>query len=93
MQLKYEDNDEEELILSFEQIKFHISGEEMMNLNFKGKEIKDDDDPDYSQLMGLAATVDESRELEPGDIIWAKLTGKLLRSFRSYELIGKWLAN
>ncbi|KMT11027.1 hypothetical protein BVRB_5g112470 [Beta vulgaris subsp. vulgaris] len=73
--LKYEDNDEEELILSFEQIKFHISGEEMMNLNFKGKEIKDDDDPDYSQLMGLAATVDESRELEPGDIIWAKLTG------------------
>lgn len=76
MQIKYEDGDEEELILSQEQIKFHMSREEMQNLNLKGKEFTDDDDPDYSQLMGLAASVDESRDLEPGDIIWAKLTGE-----------------
>ncbi|KAL2934052.1 Histone-lysine N-methyltransferase ATX2 [Bienertia sinuspersici] len=73
--VKYEDGDEEELILSVEQIKFHISGEEMQSLNLTGKRSMDDDDPDYSLLMGLAASVDESRELEPGDIIWAKLTG------------------
>lgn len=73
--IKYEDDDEEELILSHEQIKFYLSREEMHNLNLRGKEYTDDDDPDYSQLVGLAATVDESRDLEPGDIIWAKLTG------------------
>lgn len=73
--VKYEDGDEEELILSDEQIKFHLSGEEMQNLNLTGKRIMDDDDPDHSLLMALAASVDESRELEPGDIIWAKLTG------------------
>ncbi|XP_057540933.1 histone H3-lysine(4) N-trimethyltransferase ATX1-like [Amaranthus tricolor] len=73
--VKYEDGDAEELILSQEQIRFRISGEEMQKLNLKGKECMDDDDPDYSQLIGLAASVDESREHEPGDIIWAKLTG------------------
>ena len=76
MQVKYEDGDAEELILSQEQIRFRISGEEMQKLNLKGKECMDDDDPDYSQLIGLAASVDESREHEPGDIIWAKLTGE-----------------
>ena len=78
MQLKYEDGDEEELILSDEQIKFHISKDEMKKLNLRGNTCMTGDDPDYSQLIGLAATVDESRELEPGDIIWAKLTGKHL---------------
>ncbi|XP_021733247.1 histone-lysine N-methyltransferase ATX1-like [Chenopodium quinoa] len=73
--IKYEDGEEEELILSQEQIKFYMSREEMQNKNLKGKEYTADDDPDYSQLMGLAASVDESRDLEPGDIIWAKLTG------------------
>ncbi|KAJ8422635.1 hypothetical protein Cgig2_028506 [Carnegiea gigantea] len=72
--LKYEDGDEEELMVSDEQIKFHISKDEMKKLNLRGNTCMNGDDPDYSQLIGLAATVDESRELEPGDIIWAKLT-------------------
>ncbi|KAL9242503.1 hypothetical protein vseg_016495 [Gypsophila vaccaria] len=71
----YEDGDEEELVLADEQIKFHVSGEEMQKLNLKGHKFTADDDPDYSLLIGLAATVDESREPEAGDIIWAKLTG------------------
>ncbi|KAK9668556.1 hypothetical protein RND81_13G068400 [Saponaria officinalis] len=71
----YEDGDAEELVLSDEQIKFYLSGEEMQKLNLKGHKFTADDDPDYSLLIGLAATVDESRELEAGDIIWAKLTG------------------
>ena len=74
--MKYDDGDEEELILLHEQIKFHISEEEMQKLNVRGIKCNDDEDPDYSQLVGLAATVDESQELEPGDIIWAKLTGE-----------------
>ncbi|XP_074264191.1 histone-lysine N-methyltransferase ATX2-like [Silene latifolia] len=73
--VNYEDGDEEELDLSDEQVKFHVSREEMRKLNLKGHKLTSDDDPDYSLLIGLAATVDESRELEAGDIIWAKLTG------------------
>ncbi|GAB2272675.1 hypothetical protein Dimus_007498 [Dionaea muscipula] len=74
--VKYEDSEEEDLILIHEKIQFYISMGEMQKLNLSqnGSSI-DSDDLDYSELLVLAASLDDSRDLEPGDIIWAKLTG------------------
>lgn len=74
--MKYDDDDEEELILSNEQVKLYMSGEEMQKLNIEGNKCMNVNIPDYNQLIGLAAMVDESQELEPGEIIWAKLSGE-----------------
>ncbi|TYK23920.1 histone-lysine N-methyltransferase ATX2-like isoform X2 [Cucumis melo var. makuwa] len=74
--IEYEDGDREDLILSNEKVKFHISGEEMqtLNLNF-GVDSVDSDAYDYNEMLVLAATLDDCLEPEPGDIVWAKLTG------------------
>ncbi|BBG93501.1 trithorax-like protein 2 [Prunus dulcis] len=75
-QVEYEDGDEEDLILSNERIKFYISREEMesLNLSYSLKSM-DNDVYDYNEMVVLAASLDDCQELEPGDIIWAKLTG------------------
>ncbi|GMH29110.1 hypothetical protein Nepgr_030953 [Nepenthes gracilis] len=74
--VKYDDGEEEDLILSQEKIQFYLSREDMqkLNLSLNGNGV-DCDDLDYSQLLVLAASLDDCRGLEPGDIIWAKLTG------------------
>ncbi|TYI61067.1 hypothetical protein E1A91_D10G147000v1 [Gossypium mustelinum] len=74
--VEYVDGDEEDLILSNERLKFHVSHEEMerLNLSFCVDSTKDDDH-DYDEMVALAASRDDCQELEPGDIIWAKLTG------------------
>ncbi|KAA3480226.1 histone-lysine N-methyltransferase ATX2-like [Gossypium australe] len=74
--VEYVDGDEEDLILSNERLKFHVSHEEMerLNLSFSVDSTKDDDH-DYDEMVALAASRDDCQELEPGDIIWAKLTG------------------
>ncbi|XP_038884706.1 histone-lysine N-methyltransferase ATX2-like [Benincasa hispida] len=74
--IEYEDEDREDLILSNEKVKFHISGEEMqsLNLNF-GVDSVDSDAYDYNEMLVLAASLDDCLEPEPGDIVWAKLTG------------------
>ncbi|KAK6255362.1 hypothetical protein SCA6_016667 [Theobroma cacao] len=74
--VEYEDGDEEDLILSIEKLKFHVSHEEMecLNLSFSVNST-DDDGYDYDEMVALAASLDDCQELEPGDIIWAKLTG------------------
>ncbi|KAJ9178448.1 hypothetical protein P3X46_010328 [Hevea brasiliensis] len=74
--VEYEDGDKEDLILSNEKIKFFISREEMerLNLTFSIKNT-DGDNYDYDEMVVLAAVLDDCQDLEPGDIIWAKLTG------------------
>lgn len=76
MQVKYEDGDEEDLILSNEKIKFYISQEEIerLKLSVSSNNI-DNDGYDYNEMVVLAATLDGCQEPESGDIIWAKLTG------------------
>ncbi|XP_031271305.1 histone-lysine N-methyltransferase ATX2-like isoform X2 [Pistacia vera] len=74
--VKYEDGDEEDLILSNEKIKFYISQEEIDRLKLTvSANNMDNDGYDYNEMVVLAATLDDCQEPEPGDIIWAKLTG------------------
>lgn len=64
------------MILSNERLKFHVSHEEMEHLNLSCSiDSTKDDDHDYDEMVALAASRDDCQELEPGDIIWAKLTG------------------
>lgn len=75
----YGDGDKEDVILSNEHVKFHISSEDILKLKLKCcNKIMDTDPIDVNELMALAATLDDSSEIDPGDIIWAKLTGVYL---------------
>ncbi|KAF5742713.1 histone-lysine N-methyltransferase ATX2-like [Tripterygium wilfordii] len=75
-QVEYEDGDAEDLILSNEKVKFHISPEEMEHLNLTSNvKSLDCEEYDYNEMVALAATLDDCQELEAGDIVWAKLTG------------------
>lgn len=74
--VRYKDDDEEDLILSNEKIKLYVSQEDMQHLNLTCCDKKTDTDGlDYSEMVVLAASLDDCQDLEPGDIIWAKLTG------------------
>ncbi|OVA05105.1 PWWP domain [Macleaya cordata] len=74
--VKYEDGESESLTLSNEKIKFYLSRVEMQSLNLRYSVTnKDNDGLDYGEMLVLAAGFDDCQELEPGDIIWAKLTG------------------
>jgi hypothetical protein len=76
MQVEYEDDDKEGLILSNEKIKFYISYEEMQRLNLTcSVKSTDGDAYEYNEMLVLAASLYDCQELEPGEIIWAKLTG------------------
>ncbi|KAI4369781.1 hypothetical protein MLD38_018186 [Melastoma candidum] len=72
----YDDGDKEDLVLVNERVKFYVSHEEVKQLNLK-YDVKglDADLYDYDEMVALAASLDDCRELEPGDIVWAKLTG------------------
>ena len=64
------------MVLSNEKVKFYISGEEMQSLNLSfGVDGIDSDAYEYNEMLVLAATLDDYLEPEPGDIVWAKLTG------------------
>ncbi|XP_047981760.1 histone-lysine N-methyltransferase ATX2-like isoform X2 [Salvia hispanica] len=75
--LKYEDGEQEDLVLSKERIKFHISLKEMQSMGLKLCEKSPEaDELDANEMMVLAATLDDDcQEIETGDLIWAKLTG------------------
>ncbi|XP_061968612.1 histone-lysine N-methyltransferase ATX2-like isoform X3 [Populus nigra] len=74
--IEYEDGDKEDLMLSNEKVKFFISGEEMERLNLSVCVKSTDGDRNYyNEMVVLAASLDDCQDLEPGDIIWAKLTG------------------
>lgn len=75
-QVMYDDGDKEDLVFVNERVKFYVSHEEVKQLNLKyGVKGLDTDLYDYDEMVALAASLDDCRELEPGDIVWAKLTG------------------
>ncbi|KAI3814266.1 hypothetical protein L1987_19016 [Smallanthus sonchifolius] len=74
--VEYEDGDEELVILSKERIKFHVSPEEINCLKLAcDLHCSETDDLDVNEMIILAANLDDCHDIEPGDIIWAKLTG------------------
>lgn len=80
--MKYEDGEQETLILSNERIKFHVSYEEMQSMELKLCEKSSGaDEIDANEMMVLAASLDDCQEIETGDLIWAKLTGLSLLNF------------
>ncbi|XP_047317606.1 histone-lysine N-methyltransferase ATX2-like [Impatiens glandulifera] len=76
-QIVYDDGEEENLILSREKVKFFISGEELQRLSLSCSTMTSDIiGNDFSEMIILAAdSFNDSHELGPGDITWAKLTG------------------
>jgi len=77
VQVKYDDGDEENLILSNENIRFHVSRDEVKHLNLNLAKVRDNNVSDYDveEMLAMAASLDDCQDFEPGDIIWAKLTG------------------
>lgn len=76
MQVKYEDGEKENVLLSNERIKFHVSSKEMQSMELKLCEKSSEaDEIDADEMMVLAASLDDCQEIETGDLIWAKLTG------------------
>ncbi|XP_073053542.1 histone-lysine N-methyltransferase ATX2-like [Primulina eburnea] len=74
--VKYEDEEEENLILANERVKFYVSHEEMQSLELRCLENSSETDPiDVNEMMVLAASLDDCQDVDCGDIIWAKLTG------------------
>ncbi|KAM0016091.1 putative [histone H3]-lysine(4) N-trimethyltransferase [Helianthus debilis subsp. tardiflorus] len=74
--VEYEDGDEELVVLSKERIKFHVSAEEIKCLKLTcDLHCSETDDLDVNEMIILAANLDDCHDIEPGDIIWAKLTG------------------
>ncbi|KAH1156541.1 hypothetical protein GYH30_051373 [Glycine max] len=75
--VKYDDGDEESLILANENIRFHVSRDEMKHLKLNFAKVRDNNVSDYDveEMLALAASLDDCQDFEPGDIIWAKLTG------------------
>ncbi|XP_020591752.1 histone-lysine N-methyltransferase TRX1-like [Phalaenopsis equestris] len=67
--VKYNDGDEEHLVLVHEKIQFHVSSMEIQKLNLKKKE------RDHYEMLSLAVISDDCDVPEPGDVVWAKLTG------------------
>lgn len=74
-QVSYEDGDKENVIISIEKIKFHVSPDEMQQLNLEYSTTAIEDGRDFNELVALAAGFDDDHDLGPGDIIWAKLSG------------------
>lgn len=77
LQIEYDDGDEENLTLSNENIKYHVSRKDMERLKLSYAKVRDSNVSDYDveEMLALAASMDDCQDFEPGDIIWAKLTG------------------
>lgn len=77
MQIKYDDGEEENLILSNENIKYHVSRDDMKRLKLSYAKVRDNNVSDYDveEMLAMAASLDDCQDFEPGDIVWAKLTG------------------
>lgn len=77
VQIKYDDGEEENLILSNENIKYHVSRDDMKRLKLSYAKVRDNNVSDYDveEMLAMAASLDDCQDFEPGDIVWAKLTG------------------
>lgn len=74
--VEYEDGDDEWLNLSKERIKFNVSPDEIKSLELTcDLHCSETDDLDVNEMIVLAANLDDCHDIEPGDIIWAKITG------------------
>jgi hypothetical protein len=74
LKVKYDDGESEELGLADERIRFSISSEEMKSLNLKSG-ISNQDKKGYDELLALAISFHDYQSLDPGDLVWAKITG------------------
>lgn len=76
--------------MSNERLKFYLSSEEMQSLKLKSSDKSSEADGiDVDEMVVLAASLNDCQELDPGDIIWAKLTGNnrfflLFTTFKFY---------
>lgn len=87
MQVEYNDGDTEVIVLSDERIKFHITYDELLCLNLKCG-VPNFEKKGYNELLALAVSLRDYQNCEPGDLIWAKLTGTLLNLVSSgYHLL------
>nr|GEW56356.1 histone-lysine N-methyltransferase ATX2-like isoform X1 [Tanacetum cinerariifolium] len=74
--VEYEDSDEKLVTLSKELIKFHVSLEEIKCLRLTcDLHCSETDYLDVNEMILLTANLDDCHDIEPGDIIWDKLTG------------------
>lgn len=73
-------------MLSKERIKFHVSLDDLqqLKLNISWKNVESGS-LDYDELLVLAASLDDCQEVEPGDIIWAKLTGTYTECYLCFQ--------
>ncbi|MQM04932.1 hypothetical protein Taro_037735, partial [Colocasia esculenta] len=69
----YNDGDVENLNLAKEGVKFYISRVDMRRLNLKHGAEKEM--MAHDEILSLAAILNDCQDLEPGDLVWAKLTG------------------
>ncbi|KAJ3693265.1 hypothetical protein LUZ60_008745 [Juncus effusus] len=72
--VEYKDGDKESIDISQEKIKFNISYEEMQSLNLK-LNTNNLETRGFNELLALAYSFHDCQDLEPGDLVWAKLTG------------------
>ncbi|CAL5090627.1 unnamed protein product [Urochloa decumbens] len=72
--VKYDDGEAEDLSLADERIKFSISSEEMKSLNLNIG-ISNEDKKGHDELLALAVSFHDYQGLDPGDLVWAKITG------------------
>ncbi|KAL6600542.1 hypothetical protein ACP70R_045342 [Stipagrostis hirtigluma subsp. patula] len=72
--VKYDDGEAEDLILADERIKFSISSEEMKCRNLKFG-VSNQDKKGHDELLALAVSFHDYQGLDPGDVVWAKITG------------------
>jgi len=77
LQIEYDDGEEENLILSNENVKYHVSRNDMECLKLSYAKVHDNNVSDYNveEMLALAASMNDCQDFEPGDIVWAKLTG------------------
>lgn len=72
--VKYDDGEAEDLTLADERIRFTISSEEMKCLNLKFG-MSNMDKKGHDELLALALSFHDYQGLDPGDLVWAKITG------------------
>ncbi|KAF8651034.1 hypothetical protein HU200_063638 [Digitaria exilis] len=72
--IKYDDGETEVLSLADERIKFSISSQEMKSLNLNIG-ISNQDKKGHDELLALAVSFHDYQGLDPGDLVWAKITG------------------
>nr|CAB3504927.1 unnamed protein product [Digitaria exilis] len=81
--IKYDDGETEVLTLADERIKFSISSQEMksLNLNIGFSNL---DKKGHDELLALAVSFHDYQGLDPGDLVWAKITDP--NSVTSYKM-------